>query len=128
MFPVGISIITNNPVNPATYLGFGQWGRDCEGRAIVGVTTDITANSPDWVKTVDSEFGEYDHQITVDEMPTHDHNNGIVYSGNGHIEGYFQGAPQVDNYSLNRTTAVGGDQPHNNVQPSKTKFIFTRIA
>ena len=127
-FPVGISIITQDSRNPRDYLGFGSWERDLEGRALVGVTTDVTHNSPDWVKTVNREFGEYEHTLTTDEMPIHEHDNGIVYTGVGKIEGYGHGAPNSDNFSLSRTTAVGGDQPHNNVQPSKTKFIFTRLS
>ena len=123
-FPVGISIITQDPRNPAEYLGFGSWERDLQGKALVGVTTDVTSASPDWVKTVNMEFGEYNHVLTVDEMPKHDHD--------------FP-SQQGDNYSSTavtntndigyrfKTNLTGGDQPHNNVQPSKTKFIFTRI-
>lgn len=127
LFPIGISIITQDPRNPAEYLGFGSWDRDLEGRALVGYSSDVTSASPDWVKQVNREFGEYDHVLTVDEMPAHDHDNGIIYSGKGLIEGYTQDAPAADNFSLSRTTAVGNGQPHNNVQPSKTKMIWTRV-
>jgi len=126
-FPVGISIITQDPRNPAEYLGFGSWERDLEGKALVGVTTDITANSPDWVKEVNREFGEYTHTLTVDEMPRHNHDWKIRiqgFNGGWNIESGSGGEAINRNYML----PEGGDQPHNNVQPSKTKFIWTRVA
>ena len=121
-FPVGMSIITQDPRNPAEYLGFGQWERDLEGRALVGVTTDVTSASPDWVKQVNREFGAYTHKLTINEMPSHDHDLLPLGSSNG--------TTGVDNGSSNisrKTGKTGGDQPHNNVQPSKTKYIFTRV-
>lgn len=132
-FPIGMSIITNNPANPATYLGFGQWQRDCEGRAIVGVTTDVTADSPDWIKTVNNNFGEYNHVLTVAETPQHEH---VLITGGLHasaqaVNGGGLHASQGGNVRVNgpatKTTPIGGDQPHNNVQPSTTKFVWTRI-
>lgn len=123
-FPVGISIITQDPRNPAEYLGFGSWQRDLEGKALVGVTTDVTSASPDWVKTVNMEFGEYDHTLTIKEMPNHSHQMrgyGGTSGGGGAAAGSVVG-------DIGPTSAVGGGQPHNNTQPSKTKFIFTRVA
>ena len=124
-FPVGISIITQDPRNPAEYLGFGSWERDLQGKALVGVTTDVTSASPDWVKTVNREFGEYDHTLTVDEMPKHDHDFPSQQGDN-----YASTAVTNTNDIGHRfkTNLTGGDQPHNNVQPSKTKFIWTRVA
>ena len=133
-FPIGISIITQDPRNPAEYLGFGSWERDLQGKALVGVTTDVTSASPDWVKTVNREFGNYTHTLTVPEIPSHNHNNG-AWSKLLLVNGRYT-ATTVDNnvdepnlYSEGNKDilAAGGDQPHNNVQPSKTKFIWTRI-
>lgn len=131
MFPVGISIITQDARNPSTYLGFGSWQRDLEGKALVGVTTDVTSASPDWVKAVNRNFGDYKHQLTVSELPVHraeadDYNqegpvrgDGTMHWGEGGI-GTLQGTW--------KSKPIGGDQPHNNVQPSQTKFIWTRLS
>lgn len=123
-FPIGISIITQDPRNPAEYLGFGSWERDLEGRALVGVSRDVTSTSPDWVKQVNREFGEYTHQLTVDEMPSHNH----TIDGEGSSANIGTGVAGGWKNTTKPTNLTGGDQPHNNVQPSKTKFIFTRIA
>lgn len=123
-FPIGISIITQDPRNPAEYLGFGQWERDLEGRALVGVTTDVTSASPDWVKQVNREFGEYSHILTIEEIPNHSHNikTGSTKDGSTLYAKHYGGDTSYDT-----TESVGGGLPHNNVQPSKTKFIWTRI-
>lgn len=129
-FPVGISIITQDPRNPAEYLGFGQWERDLEGRALVGVTTDVTSASPDWVKTVNREFGEYEHSMTLDELAPHTHNiNTFRVEGattSSSVSDVVKNStPPIRSFE---TASSGGGQPFNIVSPSKTKFIFTRIA
>lgn len=128
-FPVGMSIITQDPRNPRDYLGFGSWERDLEGKALVGVTTDITANSPDWVKQVNNEFGEYTHTLTVEEMARHSHD--FISNNYGNTNRGSSGEPYQQESKTKRYAGVigetGGDQPHNNVQPSKTKFIWTRV-
>ena len=135
-FPVGISIITQDPRNPAEYLGFGSWERDLQGRALVGVTTDVTSASPDWVKTVNREFGEYEHTLTVEEIPSHNHKTYQSWGGTGSgMEGFerlsdFSGHSNdaiTDSFGYQISTSVGGGLPHNIVSPSKTKFIWTRI-
>jgi len=125
MFPIGISIITQDARNPSEYLGFGSWQRDLEGKALVGVTTDITSASPDWVKTVNREFGEYVHTLTIEETPAHTHGikTGSTIDGNTLYARNYGG-----NASYDTTESTGGGLPHNIVSPSKTKFIFTRIA
>lgn len=131
LFPVGISIITQDPRNPVEYLGFGSWERDLEGRALVGVSRDVTSATPDWVKTVNRDYGSYEHTLTTNEIPNHTHTvaQGIVDSGTGKVGKYTSGDDKtdvIDNYI--DTSSVGNGQPHNNVQPSRTKFIFTRVA
>ena len=124
VLPVGISIITQDPRNPSEYLGFGSWERDLQGKALVGVTTDITSASPDWVKTVNREFGEYEHTLTLEEIPNHNHSikTGSSIDGNTLYARNYGG-----NTSYDTTESTGGGLPHNIVSPSKTKFIWTRI-
>ncbi len=126
MFPVGISIITQDPRNPKDYLGFGSWQRDLEGRALVGYSSDVTANTPDWKKVVNRTFGSDTHTLTIAEIPAHSHD---IQINAGNSNGNFpeDTGPDAQFYTA-RTEATGGDQPHNNVQESKVKFIWTRIS
>ena len=135
MFPIGISLITQDSRNPSEYLGFGSWERDLEGKALVGVTTDVTSNSPDWVKSVNRVEGEYKHTMTEQELVAHTHQTGML--------GYAGYAPElwtpygssdgvandgiIDQLGYRTSKSTGGGQPFNIVQPSKTKFIWTRI-
>lgn len=135
MFPIGISIITQDSRNPATYLGFGSWQRDLEGKALVGVTTDVTSASPDWVKAVNRDFGSYVHQITSAELPAHNHASGehkyvlrVTGQNTAASLGPTPNEPDLSGGGVAPLQSVGGNQPHNNVQPSQTKFIWTRLS
>lgn len=127
MFPIGVSLITQDARNPSEYLGFGSWERDLEGRALVGVTTDVTSNSPDWVKTVNREFGEY---TTTVDIPT----DGWAKDGT-EIRGTVSGRLVVGSGQAEKTeilesltqTSVPQTKTVDIVQKSQTKFIFTRV-
>lgn len=122
VLPVGISIITQDSRNPAEYLGFGSWQRDLEGRALVGFSSDVTAETPDWKKAVNRTFGSDTHTLTIDEIPAHTHT--INGTQQGDSDGGGNGQGWNPTY---QSGSAGGDQPHNNVQMSKIKFIWTRI-
>ena len=117
--------------NPSTRLGYGTWSRFAEGRTLVGFSSSVSNNTPEWVKTNDSEFGSYTHTLNVDETPEHSHNIVNIAGSDGLPDtGVTVGAREGDG-SLNntyRTTTVGGNQPHNNVQPSKVVFIWIRTS
>jgi ATP-dependent protease HslVU (ClpYQ) peptidase subunit len=118
----GVYIALSN-ADPKTTLGYGTWLMVSKGRAIVGLS-DVVAD-PGWTKTIGSTHGAYDHKLTVDELPAHDHD--------------FP-AQQGDNYASSavtntndvgqrfRTNKTGGDQAHNNVQPSMVFAIWKRTA
>ena len=134
-FPIGISIITQDPRNPAEYLGFGSWERDLEGRALVGYSSDVSANTPDWKKQVNNVYGSDTHTLTVNEIPSHKHqarqcgdaNNVVgIYDGAA-ISGTSNSSAASKLAADNSILETGGGQPHNNVQMSKVKFIFTRV-
>ena len=61
--------------------------------------------------------GEEVHQLSIEEMPTHSHNATMIGGawGSAGIEtSYCCGELPYSNQS---TSSVGGDQPHNNMQP-----------
>lgn len=126
VLPIGISIVTQDPRNPNQYLGFGSWERDLEGRALVGYSSDVTSATPDWKKGVNNIFGADTHALTQGEGPNHTHN--ITYSSTLNSGGGFiVGAPNKGNTSSSSVESSGEGLPHNNVQMSKVKFIWTRI-
>lgn len=147
---IGESIISNNPQNPATTKGYGVWALDCQGRTIVGVSQNTT--DPTWTKTVNSLFGAYTHTLSTAEMPSHNHYTDQRFNKLVAIAQDVYGDPNIrqttaDGFDyitmdkeigagsiseqaklLMQIKDVGGNQAHNNVQPSQTKYIWTRIA
>lgn len=128
-YPVGIVIDFGIPnFNPnVKYVGT-TWVRHGEGKASVGLSTQV--DDPAWTKNVGSEFGEYTHQLTIDEMPEHDH--GVLeYSGTSRI-GLADLASHItadkNGSSTDRTGLSGSGNHHNNVQPSIVDARWRRTA
>lgn len=134
---VGDLYTTTINENPSVRLGYGTWSRFAEGRTLVGFSSSTSNSTPEWVKTPDSEFGEYTHKLTVEELPTfraetpmerdgyRPTDNDWTWTGNntGHSADNV-----TDSSGLMKSRPIGGDQPHNNVQPSKIVFIWIRTS
>jgi hypothetical protein len=132
------------PAEVAASLGYGTWTKHAQGRAIVGHSGDVTSASPDWVKTVNSTFGEYSSTLTEAQLPPHQHRFPITNISNSIATGehsdlvatptQYYHIPQdtliSDNgYGRKKSTfdAAGGGQAHNNVQPSIVVAIWKRV-
>ncbi|UJE34680.1 putative tail fiber protein [Acinetobacter phage vB_AbaM_P1] len=135
--PVGMSIISNNKANPATYLGYGTWVQDVQGKALVGVKANAGTGDPDWVKYVDSTSGDaYTTTLDVRNLPSFRANillntwvGGDDASGEGAIltaNRQWRSGTQLPDKSY--ADFQGENVPFSNVQPSQTKFIWTRTA
>ena len=121
--PIGKIRLETTGVNPNTYLGFGTWELWGAGRVPVGVDQTQTEFAE-----VEQTGGEKAHRLTVEEMPEHDHNMNprwntsagaaFVYGSNGTGEG-----GQYDGIHMQ-----GNDQPHNNLQPYITCYMWKRTA
>ena len=132
IYPVGSIYITTNGQNPGEYLG-GEWESYGEGRTIVGAGTGTDSNNVQKVFEINETGGEYEHTLTVNEMPNHYHQYYRQYVGSGYNDynnrtlasnGQVSGGnpPSAD------TNAVGGNQPHNNMQPYIVTYIWKRIS
>ena len=114
--------------------GYGTWTRYAEGRAPVGFS-DNASDIAEY-KTMGNTFGDNTHQLKADEMPSHAHDlqfEGFSEgsSGTSNENGFV--LPVVDNSLGAKTNAVavqqtGGNQPHNNIQPSIVTGYWLRTA
>lgn len=95
---------------------------DLQGRVIAG-RDNMSGTSADRLTTAKSGIngdnlgafgGLEDHQLTVAQIPSHTH-DGTTQSGLG-LSG--TGSGRLTNDAGNLTGATGGDQAHNNVQPT----------
>ena len=141
MYPVGsiyisTSLDTKEKVGEA--LG-GTWQVYGAGRTLIGAGTGNDGKTSKTFKIGESS-GEYNHTLTESEMPSHMHRgldvNGTVVapwnSGNtGTLAAFDIGSLYVGNLNVVnsvKTGTTGGSQPHNNLQPYITAYMYQRTA
>ena len=113
----------SNSTNPATLLGVGTWQRFGQGRVLV---SQDSADAD--FDTAGETGGEKEHQLTEAEMPAHSHLYGKLVSKTDYgadSRGAFSIFRDGSNYD---TDSTGGNQPHNNLQPYITVYMWVRTA
>lgn len=125
-YPLGKVLMFADDTDPATLYG-GTWERTAKGKAIVGVDED----DKDFA-TAGLTLGEKKHKLTNDEAPAHTHGLHMAYASTAtpaYIEcvGFANSDTPQGTYA-NAVQSSGGSQPHNNIQPSMTFYIWTRVA
>ena len=140
--PIGWSVITSNkkPPSDKDQLGYGTWIMDAQGKSIVGVSAENAIGIPEWTRGPDSVFGEYVHTMTIPEIARH---RDTFPADDQLIEQFdLERNPNLvgRRYDATSTTSkdyasgwtylpyVGESKPFNVVQPSQTKFVWTRTA
>ncbi|WP_199508631.1 MULTISPECIES: phage baseplate protein [unclassified Psychrobacter] len=127
----------------AEYKGYGTWQRALQGRVAVG----FSADPEDHVdfRTHGKLYGEREHTLTLEETPEHKHSQDDVFDkfgSNASESGLETQAAgdynkQPEEYGTGDLTATdwerateqsrGGNQPHNNMQPSQTLDCWERV-
>ena len=124
MNPVGTILFNTTGVNPTEYIG-GTWVAWGSGRVPVGVDTGQTE-----FNTVEKTGGEKTHQLSIAEMPSHNHSMiGIPkeYEWTAQTAGMNYSFTDQETYQQ-VTSNTGGNQPHNNLQPYITCYMWKRTA
>lgn len=125
IYPVGSIYMSVNNTNPSTLFG-GTWEAWGTGRVPVGVDT-----SQNEFNAVEKTGGEKTHTLSVNEMPSHTHKQYTYTEGPAD---YASGSDwscrcvQFNTNSGGLTSATGGNQPHNNLQPYITCYMWKRTA
>lgn len=134
-YRVGDLFLTTIATNPSNYLG-GKWELFGPGRCLVCVdTSDSEFNS------VKKTGGEKTHKLTVNEMPSHNHQYEDI-TGNRSLNGQFGRSGYYESEAYMgvtnsviayadadfRMTYVGGSESHNNLQPYITCYVWIRTA
>ncbi len=124
--PVGDIKMTTVNTNPGTYLG-GVWAPWGSGRVPVGVN----ASDPDF-DGAEEMGGEKTHTLTIAEMPSQSYGidaSTSLYSGGVALSFALGGAVTNPDYGEgNVVQTKGGDDPHNNLQPYITCYMWKRTA
>lgn len=115
-YPVGFIFITIGDKSPASIYG-GTWEL-LKDKFLLGCGDTFELGTTG---------GEINHTLTVAELAEHVHstyNNG----GNGYPYRIAQVAGSGEGDSLCMTMPAGGNQPHNNMPPYLSVYIWHRIA
>lgn len=118
IYPVGSIYMSVNSTDPSTLFG-GTWER-IQGRFLFAADSAHAAGSTG---------GEETHTLTVDEMPSHSHKLNIDSStGSGVKHNTVTHAFSITSQLNLETENVGGDNPHNNMPPYLSVYMWQRIA
>ena len=123
IYKIGDIYITTNSENPADRFG-GKWELFGPGRCLVCVDT-----SQSEFNSVKKTGGSKTHKLTINEMPSHNHKrpNSILYSGTSSWWIGGTGGTTIE-VTDTPTSNSGGSQPHNNLQPFITCYVWIRTA
>ena len=125
-FPVGSIYLSVNNTNPSTYFD-GTWELVAQGKTLVGVDT-----SDSDFNTAKKTGGEKTHTLTIDEMPSHNHGQSLsgtdIDEGNAYYSWSFRDSKTRNYYGSDLAQYTGGGQPHNNMPPYFTCYIWLKTA
>ena len=124
--PVGHIYISVSATNPSALFGFGTWERLKDTFLLAAGDTYAAGTTG----------GEAEHTLTVDEMPSHNHSAhdiGVTTDANLAKNTSAYSALRSVNYSAQQGTTgyvanTGGSQPHNNMPPYTTVYVWKRTA
>lgn len=112
-YPVGSYYVTSDAdFNPNESWG-GTWNLDNDGTALISQSLETGSLFNADLGTV---VGEEKHLLTIDEMPSHSHK--VLHLGDTVATGQGWIGSNGTQSGL-QTGETGGNQSHNNVQPSK---------
>lgn len=126
IYPVGSIYMSATNTNPGSTLG-GTWVAWGSGKVPVGI--DSTDTDFD---TAEKTGGAKTHTLTINEMPKHTHNLKTGARTNAWTEPNYAISYQYQEASVIVSSEgienTGGNQPHNNLQPYITCYMFKRTA
>lgn len=156
LYPVGSIYLNVLDVNPGSYFTGTTWIKQSEGRFLVGAGIGYDQNGVGRGFGVGTNNGEYYHQLTENEIPSHTHKGKTVVSyedGTGTAsfdtllnqqvvrhqdDGHTSGVPTIGGTGVNQQfgrndgevilNATGGNAVHNITPPSFGVFVWQRTS
>ena len=129
----GLLITTRNYANSQEVHdgeGYGKWAKFSEGQLLLGIGSHTDKNGVTKNISMMQQLGEYEHRLTIDEMPSHNHAYGGEYGGTkntGTAVQSYEPWEEAGNVSSGKTLETGANKPHNNIQPSIGVGMWLRL-
>lgn len=118
IYPVGSIYMSVNETNPQDIFG-GTWEQ---------IKDTFLLSAGDTYKA-GLTGGEAEHTLTVDEMPRHNHPVRSDKTEGGDSAGVkFSWGTAYTSFDKNATDYIGGEQPHNNMPPYLTVYMWKRTS
>lgn len=124
IYPVGSVYISTNDINPQSIFG-GEWEQIKDRFLLAAGDTYVSG----------STGGEAEHTLTKEEMPRHNHMITLSDPQSGSLGGEYtcinREAYDVDDTGWADTSMVmnaGKSNPHNNMPPYLTVYMWKRIS
>jgi len=124
IYPIGSIFLSFTNTDPSIRFTGTQWTQMASGRFIVGVGTGNDGIQNRTFNPGNSTNGEYDHKLTIAEMPRHNHTFSLIdLIDNGERDNNRQAG---ENYTTTGTSYTGGDGYHNNTPPGFGLYVWQR--
>ena len=128
-FPINKVEVFFDDLDHSNFLGC-TWEMVSQGRVPIGIDKSDTD-----FNTIGKTGGEKTHKLTIDEMPTHDHNvtkntnDNLVLMAQAQNKFGDAGTGTGSGWYWNRgVPKQGGNKSHNNLQPYIVMAFWRRIA
>ena len=123
IYPIGSIYISVNSKNPSEIFG-GTWER-IKGKMLIGVDEDDSN-----LNTSSKTGGEKEVTLTVGQIPPHYHETQTTNTpiDKANYEYIVRKYSYSSGFAFIRTETTGGGQPHNNMPPYFTCYIWYRTA
>lgn len=134
MYPVGCYFYSDDSRAPSEYipgLEGTTWEQTAAGRVLIGAGTADSGT----IYNAGDKGGEEKHKLSVDELARFSPRYNFTFDSN-HATGVAPWGITLTSQPTNKYTDfhpedysyIGKDQPHNNMQPYSTVYIFKRTA
>jgi hypothetical protein len=150
VYPIGAVYISMSSNNPKFYFG-GTWQRLPRGRMLINTWDPFAEDVGDTSDPIDGDYtplrdelnpdpvstgtyvmgGESKHTLTVNEIPSHNHQQYCIASvggSNGWRADWNADNGNATNYPQTMTGSTGGGGAHNNLPPYITVYMWVRTA
>ena len=117
IYPVGSIYMSTQNKNPKDLFSFGTW-EQIQGKFLFACDSTRTVGSTGGAETV---------TLTVDQMPSHNHNILVKWDGGGGSSSYVRPTTSGGEQSGFIKNA-GGNQPHENMPPYLAVYMWKRTA